>query len=62
MQPTEAAKTSGLYACLLSVRPALALQITEQELEVELREMEKLWLVYYDPVAGGWSCHKPDGN
>jgi hypothetical protein len=62
MRPTEAAKTSGLYACLMSVRPALALQITEQELEVELREMEKLGLVYRDPVAGGWSCHKADGN
>jgi hypothetical protein len=56
MQPAEAVKASAIYNYLSSVRPELVLQITEQELEGELREMEDLGFVRYDAVARRWSC------
>jgi len=53
-RPAEAVKASWIYAYFLSIHPDLVMQVTDQELEAELREMESLGMVTYDPISGGW--------
>ena len=52
-RPAEAVKAPWIYAYFLSIHPDLVMQVTDQELEAELREMESLGMVTYDPISGG---------